>query len=154
MSLQKEIISQVEDIIKPIIEQEEVELVDISYQRESTGWVLRVIIDKPEGVRVDDCSSISRQISDSLDVHNVIDGLFNLEVTSPGINRPLIKESDFIRFKGSVVSVKTWAEIENRKKFKGVLTDFRDGIVVLDVEKKNYSIPLKKIKKANLELTI
>jgi len=101
---------------------------------------------------IDDCAKISRELGTLLDVHDVISGSYTLEVSSPGLTRPLKKPSDYIRFKGKTVKIKTIEDIEDRKVFKGKLIDFVDETVSLETGGTNYLIPYDKIEKANLEL--
>ena len=102
-----QMIQQVRNLAEPLCEAEGVELVHIEYQRESSGRILRVYIDKPGGIRLDDCVRISRQLNDILDVYLENDLAYNLEVSSPGSDRPLGRKEDFDRFKDHQASVKT-----------------------------------------------
>jgi ribosome maturation factor RimP len=145
------VISLVSALAEDILRSEGMELVDVQYRRESRGMVLRIFIDKPGGITLDDCRAISQQISDHLDVNDVIHYPYNLEVSSPGLNRLLKKESDFERFAGNVITLKTACLIDNKKTFRGRLIGFRDGSVRMEVEGKPVTIPYARVEKAHLE---
>ena len=149
--LEEKVLGEAESIIEGVLEHEGMDLVDVAYRREPCGWVLRIFIDKDGGVTVDDCSHISRQLSDILEVKDVICCSYKLEVSSPGLNRPLRKEKDFQRFIGETVSLKTRTSIENRKNFKGRLIDYKDGSIVIDVDGQHFTVPHGMAEKANLE---
>ena len=142
---------QLEDLLAPVVQQEGMELVDLHYQREQSGWVLRLYIDKPQGVNLKDCELISNKVSDLLDTENIIPYSYNLEVSSPGVYRPLRKESDFLRFQGQEASIYLYAAQEGRKHFKGILKGFQEGTVLIQEDTKLFSFPLQEIAKANLE---
>jgi len=125
-------------------------LASTEYQMEPSGKVLRLYIDKPDGIKLDDCAAISRQVSDLLDIYIESDHRYRLEVSSPGSNRPLTKHVDFKRFKGQLVRIQSSRSIDGQKKFKGTLTDIKDGIVMLTVVEKSVAIPFEDITKARL----
>jgi ribosome maturation factor RimP len=133
------------------------ELVDIEFKREGRLMVLRIFIDKTGGVTLDDCADISRELSAVLDVEDIVPGNYNLEVSSPGLNRPLKKESDYNRYIGRLVKIKTFEPLADaagnmRKTFLGELTGFSDGIISVSLrEGQKAEIPLEKVAKANLE---
>ena len=149
--LEAKVLGEVESIIQDILEHEGMDLVDVAYRRESCGWILRVLIDKDGGVTIDDCSHMSRQLSDILDVKDVICCSYKLEVSSPGLNRPLREEKDFKRFIGETVKLKTCASIENRRNFRGRLIDYKDASIFLDIDGQHFTIPHSVVEKANLE---
>ena len=150
-TLQVKVVGEVERIAEDIIRHEELELVAVEYRRESTGWVLRVYIDKDGGVSIGDCKTISRQLADILDAKDVVPYSYRLEVSSPGLNRPLTKEKDFMKYKGETVKLKTLRPINNRRNFKGYLVDFKENSIFLDMDGQSFSIPFCNIEKANLE---
>ncbi|MBJ6726743.1 ribosome maturation factor RimP [Geomesophilobacter sediminis] len=133
------------------------ELVDLEYKREGRDMVLRLFIDKEGGVSLDDCSTVSRELSDLLDVEDLISGHYTLEVSSPGICRPLKKIEDYQRYAGKLVKVRTFELLEDeaghkRKTFLGKLLGVEAGAVKIHLnEGPNASIPLEKVAKANLE---
>jgi len=112
---------------------------------------LRLYIDKPEGgVTVNDCERVSRAIEDLLDAENFIDSPYNLEVSSPGLNRPLKSVKDFESHNGETVRIKTSEPIEGRSNYKGKLSAVRDGCVYLEIDGMVYKVPMDKISKARL----
>ena len=144
------IAASVKDLAEPLCESEGAELVYVEYQPESGGMVLRLYIDKPEGVTLDDCIHISRQMGDILDVNLENAGTYRLEVSSPGPDRPLWKKDDFNRFKGNVARIRTSQPLNGQKKFKGVLLGISDEKVILMVDRKNVAISFKEITRARL----
>ncbi len=147
----KEIQQTVEKIVEPVLVENDYELVDIEFIKEGKNWFLRVYIDKSDGITLDDCQFVNRELSETLDQEDPIPQSYYLEVSSPGLERPLKKESDFERFKGSKIKVKTYILINKQKKFTGILQDYKDGLVQLQLDTgDNVSIPFDKIAKANL----
>lgn len=149
---------KVEQQIGRIVESEGLELVHIDYRRQGHGFLLRVDIDKEGGVTVEDCSLISQQVSTWLDVEDPIPGEFELQVSSPGLDRKFYRNSDYEKFIGRLVRVKTSKAIRGLHVIVGKLKSF-DGatVVVTDpVMKKDpdYSIPLDDIKETRLEVEL
>jgi len=144
------IVIRVMKIIEPLCEAEGMELVHVEYQRERGGKILRLYVDKPGGITLDDCVNITRQAGDLLDVNLENTGPYSLEVSSPGSDRPLGKKSDFERFKGKVAKIKTAQIVEGKKKFTGVLQGISGEMVKLIVDDKTMDIPLREISKAHL----
>ena len=144
------IIARAKDLIEPLCEAEGMELVHLEFQREAGGRILRIYIDGPCGVTLDDCVRVSRQSGDLLDVYLEDTGPYSLEVSSPGPTRPLVKKHDFERFKGNRTRIMTAQAIDGQKNFKGVLLGISDGIVKLSVDDKTVAIPYQKITKAQL----
>lgn len=127
------------------------ELVDVEYVSEGGRMVLRVLIDKTGGVTLDDCEAMNRALSDELDRTDPIEQSYVLEVSSPGIERPLKKEADFIRFTGRQARVRLFSPFNGRKNFTGILRGFEDQHIVLETEQDALSrIPLAQVAKANL----
>jgi ribosome maturation factor RimP len=151
-SFEENIIYNIKELLEPILFEKNLELFDLEYQGQGHRGVLRVFIDKEEGVTIDDCTVISRELVTLLDVHEVIPGSYTLEVSSPGLTRPLKKPSDYIRFKGKTVKIKTIEDIEDKNIFTGKLLDFKGETVYIETDGTNYLIPYSKIEKANLEL--
>jgi len=149
--LEKKIIDAVEKCLEEMFEHTDLELVDVEYRRESSGWVLRAYIDKKGGVQLADCSRTSSQLGDIIEVKDIILDAYSLEVTSPGVNRPLKKQEDFIKVIGETVKLKTRTLLNNRKNFRGVLKSCREEMLLIDSDGKEFSIPLSIVKKANLE---
>jgi ribosome maturation factor RimP len=146
----KTFLASVNRLVEPVCDAEGLELVHTEYQMEPGGKVLRLYIDKPDGISIDDCAAVSRQVSDLLDVYIDSDHRYRLEVSSPGSNRPLTKPDDFNRFKGQLVRIHASRPIDGQKKFKGALTGIKDGIVTLTVVEKSVAIPFGDIIKARL----
>lgn len=132
-------------------------LVDLEYKREGRDMVARLFIEKEGGITLDDCSAVSRELSDILDVEDFMPERYTLEVSSPGVCRPLKKLADYQRFVGSLVKVKTFDTLTDdagnkRKTFLGTLTGVDNGAISIHLkEGQNATIPLEKVAKANLE---
>ena len=139
------------ELIEPVIAYEGMELVTIDYLRESRGWVLRLYVDTEGGVTIDRCAQLSRQLSDILDVKDIVPHPYILEVSSPGLNRILKKEKDFITYRGEMITVKTSEPVEQRKNFKGKLLDCKEGTITVDTDNHEVAIPLSLITKAQLK---
>jgi len=146
------IIKKVEALLEPLLEAEGLSLVDIAFTWEPGGWVLRVLIDKKQGVTLDDCALVSREFGQLMDVENIIPTSYRLEVSSPGLDRPLKKEADFIAYTGRRVHIKTRDPIAGRRNFKGDLIGCDEGKVRVRVAGSEvFTIPLSAILRANLE---
>lgn len=129
--------SKTEELVMPLITQNEFELVDVEYVKEGSNWYLRVYIDKPGGIELDDCELISRALSDLLDREDYIDEAYILEVSSPGLGRPLKKDKDFERSLGEEVEIKLYRMKDGTKDYKGFLKSYnKDEIVIVDEEEK------------------
>ncbi len=132
-----ELTAKIEQLVTPLLDELALELVDMEYRREPGGWVLRFYLDKDGGITLDDCAAASRQISSLLDVEDIIPNAYNLEVSSPGLERPLKKRADFERFAGQRVKLKTIDPVDpdgtskRRKTFTGVLDGISGDAVVL-----------------------
>ena len=144
------VIREARALAAPLCESEGIELVHLEYQRESAGWIMRLYMDKPGGVTLDDCANISRQMNDLLDVHLEEVGPYNLEVTSPGPDRPLGKAQDYDKFKGNLVKIRTILPYEGQKNFTGVLMGLSGEQVNLMVGEETVRIMLKDISRARL----
>ena len=147
-----EVIERVKSIAIPLFTELELELVDVEFRREAGGWILRVYLDKSGGVTLGDCQRVSEELSDLLDVENLINHPYTLEVSSPGLNRPLGREADFLRFAGQRARVTTSQAVAGQRRFLGVLKGYEDGRVVLEREDGTVvSIPYVLISKARLD---
>ena len=141
-------------LVEPIVVGEGMALLDVEFVREREGWVLRLYIDKPAGVSLEDCTQVSRAVDTVLEVEDVVPHEYHLEVSSPGLNRPLKKPEHFRQALGKKVKVKTFAPIgaPPRKNFSGVLAGVEEGSVIVEVEGAGaFRIPSGDIAKANLE---
>ena len=139
-------------LIEPMLEASGFELVEVEYLSMHGRWILRLYIDKEGGVTIDDCADVSRDLGDIIDVKEIIDHEYVLEVSSPGFNRPLRKEKDFIRFIGSRIKLKMNRDINGQKNFTGKLMDYSNRIIYLDLETggKLIELPFDDIEKSNL----
>jgi ribosome maturation factor RimP len=149
---------KVEDIVSelalPIISEHGFELVDVEFVKEGSNWYLRIYIDKPSGITIDDCQVVSEELSDKLDSVDPIKQSYFLEVSSPGLDRPLKKESDFVKYKGELVEVRLFKPINGKKVFEGELEGLKDNKIVikqgetgaLEFERENVSLVKKVIK--------
>ena len=154
MGRKEDILDSVRRIAGPLAAQEGLELVDVEIGGAGGRQTLRLFIDKAGGVSLEDCSSVSHAVSAALDVEDPIAGAYDLEVSSPGLDRPLRTPEHFEKFKGSKVRVKTFgpvAECENRKTFVGQLIGFAEDRVVVDVDGKVFRVPHAQVSKANVE---
>jgi ribosome maturation factor RimP len=145
------------EVCEPLVAAEGVELVDVVYAREREGWVLRLFIDKPGGIGLEDCSRISHTLDPLLDVEDLIPHEYHLEVSSPGLERPLTKAQHFEQAAGKRVKVKTYAPIGEppRKNFSGILKGVEPEAVTVEVEGAGaFRILLKDIAKANLSVEL
>ncbi len=146
------VIENILHMAEPLLVGKNMELVDLEFRKEGVGKVLRLFIDKADGITVEDCANISRELSTLMDVNEIIEEKYVLEVSSPGLRRPLKKIDDFKKFKGKLVLIKTKEPIENRKVFKGYLKDTNDEGIEMDIDGLLYSLSFQQIHKANLEI--
>lgn len=145
------LVDVVSRLIENIIADLDIELVDVEYQKEAGQYILRIFIDKSTGVTLDDCQTVSRQLSRLLDEKDLITDAYILEVSSPGIDRPLKKPADFTRFAGSNVDLSTYTPVyQNMKKFTAELVGLEDDRVVLLIDGKQIEIPRDQIAKIRL----
>ena len=142
------------ELIEPGLLAKGLELVDVEFKKEGKNWVLRVFIDKEGGVTLEDCQKISRLAGDLIEVEEVIEPAYTMEVSSPGLNRVLKKEKDFIRFSGKKIGVQCHAPLNGRKKFTGILKDFKNQSIHLEVDGQLQTIPINRVAKANLVIEI
>jgi len=145
-----ELVALIWQLIEPVIASEGMELIEVEYRCESQGWVLRLFIDQEDGITVDDCARISRVVGDILDVADPIASPYHLEVSSPGLNRPLRKSEHFLKFIGNIVDVRTGTSIHNRRKFKGKLIEVRAEEITVECQGQPFDIPLSLLERARL----
>ena len=153
----EDIAAKVKALLEEYTKDRELEIYNVIYKKEGPDWVLRVFLDKPmdaenEYVSIEECEDATRYLSDKLDELDFIDRSYNLEVSSPGLDRELIHESDYVRFAGREVEVRTYQQIEGSKNFEGTLISKADGIVTIEVGGKRLEIPADKISKINLAI--
>lgn len=126
--------TKTEAFLLPLVEQHHFELVDVEYVKEGSSWYLRAYIDKEGGIAIGDCEMISRILSDWLDKEDFISDSYILEVSSPGLGRPLKKEKDFVRSIGKEVEVKLYRAKDKQKDFTGILTEYDKATVTIELE--------------------
>lgn len=134
LSKREDFEQRTEELLIPILEKYEFELVDVEYVKEAGTWYLRAYIDKPGGIAINDCEVVSRELSDLLDQKDFIDDSYILEVSSPGLGIPLKKERDFARSIGAEVEIRTYRMVEGRKEFTGVLEEYDSESVTVSYE--------------------
>jgi ribosome maturation factor RimP len=141
------------EVATQIADGEGMEVVDVELRREGSrgGRVLRLYLDKEGGPNVDDLGRVSRQLSELLDSHDIVEGSYTLEVSSPGINRPLTKPEHFRRFIGKRVRIRTGDMIDGRRSFLGILSEITGDKIKIEVEGQQYDIPFSMIEKSNYE---
>ncbi len=143
------------ELLEPVVNGMGFDLIEIEHFPNPKHGVLRLFIDKPagsesEGVVIEDCSAVSRQVSALLDVEDPIRGKFNLEVSSPGLDRPLRRLQDFQRFTGSLVKLKTVMPLEGQRNFKGRLLEASEDVLVIETDAEEISLPMNAIEKARI----
>ncbi|HJC48292.1 MAG TPA: ribosome maturation factor RimP [Candidatus Lachnoclostridium pullistercoris] len=134
MAKKEDYTARVERFLEPIMKEHQFELVDVEWVKEAGTWYLRAYVDKEGGISVDDCEIVSRQLSDWLDKEDFISESYILEVSSPGLGRPLKKEQDFARSIGKDVDVKLYRARDKRKDFTGVLKAYDENTVTIEEE--------------------
>ncbi len=134
MAKREEYEQRTEQLVLPIIQSNKFELVDVEYVKEGGTWYLRAYIDKPGGITVDDCEIVNRALGDLLDREDFIEDSYILEVSSPGLGRPLKKETDFVRSQGKEVEIRTYRMVERQKEFRGILKAWDKETVTIETE--------------------
>jgi len=161
MSTHETVVDKVSQLVEPILVSLGFELVELEYKHEGRDWFLRIFADKEGGITLDDCAEISREVSLVLDVEDVVSTAYRLEISSPGIDRPLKKAADYERFKGRLIKLKTFERLDPdnrghlRKTFVGTLLGLVDGVVTIEQNDKKggaVSFPLDAIALAHLEI--
>ncbi|MGP4072210.1 ribosome maturation factor RimP [Piscibacillus sp. B03] len=155
--MSKKIVSLTEELVEPIVDEMNLELVEVEFVKEGNNHFLRVYVDKEGGIDIEECGKVSEQLSEKLDEIDPIEQAYFLEVSSPGVERRLKKRSDFERFVGSHIYVKTYEPINGEKEFYGDLIRFEDDLITLEVKvktrKQQVEIPFDKVAKANIAVT-
>jgi len=143
------LLTRVEEIVTPVLEKLGLELVDVEYIQDGAYWFLRVYIERLNGeISLDDCAKVSHEIEEIVD--SIIKDKFFLEVSSPGLERPLKKERDFERFSGKKIKVILKQKINDSRNWTGLLEKFENKTIYLNVGSETFEIPYSEIKKANL----
>ena len=151
MSKAKTYETKTEEILIPIVADAGVEIYDVEYVKEGSDWYLRVYIDKPEGVNINDCEIVNRALSAKMDELDFIDDAYILEVSSPGLGRALKKERHFAKSIGQEAEVKTYKAIDKEKQFVGILQSYEEGVITIQTEKKE--MKFEKADVASVRLT-
>lgn len=142
-------ISKIEDLVLPVIKNMGLELVDIEYMQDGGYWYVRIFIEKlDEDISLDECAKLSLAIDEDID--KLIDKKFFLEISSPGIERPLKRQKDFMRFIGSKIKVSLKHKIDEIKNYEGMLKNFENDTLYLEIGERSLEIPFKEVRKANL----
>ncbi len=141
---------QIEQLIEAPIETLGYELVGVEYVKNGSNTVLRIYIDADQGISIEDCERVSHQVSGILEVEEPITSAYSLEVSSPGFDRPLFKERDFVRFADNEVKITMKLPVQGRRNFKGRLEGVINGNVLIEVDGEVYELPLTKLSKARL----
>ena len=145
---------KIRQLAEPVIVSEGIELIHVECVKMHTRWIIRLFLDKENGVTLADCANISNQLGDLFDIREVIKGAYTLEVSSPGFDRPMSRDQDFVKYKNSKVNIKTSIKIEGIKNFHGILLDYIEEagqkLVLIDIAGKIHRIPKQDIAKANL----
>ncbi|AEF94352.1 Ribosome maturation factor rimP [Desulfotomaculum nigrificans CO-1-SRB] len=144
------VVEKVTAAIEPIVEESKLELVNVEYVKEGGNWYLRVFIDKPGGVDLDDCQMLSEKLDKLLDELDPIPQAYFLEVSSPGIERPLKKPEDFERFMGHLVNITTYTPIDGAKSFTGKLQGYTEAGIEIEVKGKPMLIPHDRVATSRL----
>jgi ribosome maturation factor RimP len=146
---------KIRQLAEPLLASQGMDLVLAECLKMHTRWLVRIYVDREGGVTVDDCAHISDQLGDLLDVHDVPPGSYTLEVSSPGLDRPLDRDQDFLKYRGSRVRLHLREKIEGRRNFRAELIDYEDSgdgkVLVVQAEGKTFRIPRKVVTRANLE---
>ena len=137
-------------LLEPTVARLGYELADLEVRLGGKGGLVRVFIDKPEGIGLEDCEKVSLAVSALLDVEDPVPGNYSLEVSSPGLDRKLTKVEHFQRFEGEIVKVQMRFPIEGRRRFRGTLVSSNDENIVVEVDGESHSLPLKTIDTARL----
>jgi ribosome maturation factor RimP len=137
-------------LIEPVLDEMGFELVDTEYLSEHGKWVLRIYADGEGGITVDDCAKISKEISALIEASDIFQHEYVLEVSSPGLNRPLKRERDFQQVVGKKIKVKMLNPVQDQKNFTGYLKAYKNGVLYIEMKDKQVPLPRQEVKKANL----
>ena len=141
-----------EQLLLPIMEEHQFELVDVEFVKEAGNWFLRAYIDKPGGIGVDDCETVSRRLSDLLDEQDFIEESYILEVSSPGLDRILKRDREYVKYKGRMVDVKLYEAINKQKHLTAELVEKTADELILDDEGTRLAINLKNVAQVRLAI--
>lgn len=134
MSKKEQYEARTEELIQPILDRMNFELVDVEYVKEGSVWYLRAYIDKEGGITVNDCEAVAREMNEILDREDYVEGSYTFEVSSPGLGRPLKKEKDYKRSMGKEIEIRTYRAINREKEFYGILKAYDEATVTIGTE--------------------
>ena len=146
----KQIVAKIWKAVEPVLRSEQIELVEVEYRREPQGWVLRLYIDQDDGITMEDCVRVNHLVSDLLDVVDPIPHPYHLEISSPGLDRPLRKLEHFAKQIGNVVQIVVHEPVSGRRRFKGILLRAEPEEIALKCGEDVYTIPLPNVERARL----
>jgi len=150
--MRQEVVSKIEEIVQRVAASDGVEVVEVELKGSGGNQLLRISIDKPQGVTHADCEMISHQVGTILDVEDVVPGHYTLEVSSPGVERKLLKPNDYIRFQGKKAKIVLREPVENQRRWEGTLAGLENGTVSLDAGAgRVVRFPLDQVERANLK---
>src|SRR5690348_1290473 len=149
--MRQAVVSKIEEIVERVARSEGIEVVEVELKGGGRNQLLRISIDKPAGVSHADCELVSHQVGTILDVEDVVPGHYTLEVSSPGVERKLLKPGDYQRFLGKKAKVTLRAPVENQRHWEGTLAGFTDGVIHLDAAGREIRFPFEQVEKANLK---
>ena len=144
------VVQEVTGLLEPILEEMGFELVDVVFLSKQGRWVLQLFIDTEGGVTIDDCARVSGEIGDLIDVRDILEHEYVLEVSSPGIDRPLKKQKDFYRACGRKVKIRTKEPVKGRQNFTGTLQSVKGNVITLDADGMIITLTVEELEKANL----
>jgi ribosome maturation factor RimP len=148
---------QIRQLAEPVVTASGMEIILVECLKMPTRWLVRIYMDREGGVTVDDCALVSDRLGDLLDIHDVPPGPYTLEVSSPGLDRPLDRDKDFLRYCGSRIKLRLTEKIEGRRNFSGELLAYEEGpdgrVLVVKADGKTFRVPRKSVARANLEYT-
>ncbi len=134
MTKRETIEQKTEELIMPVLNENGYELVDVEYVKEGGNWYLRAYIDKPGGITIDDCEIVSRAMSDLLDQDDYIEDAYTMEISSPGLDRPLKKDKDFERYTGREIEVRLYKAVNGAKEFRGILKAYDKDTITIEMD--------------------
>lgn len=141
---------KVEELVAPIAAGLGYEVIQVQWASDQGGSILRILIDRDGGIQVGDCQTLSREIDTLLEVEGVVPTRYRLEISSPGLNRPLMKEADFLKYSGRQAFVKTSEALEGRRNYQGLLQGVEAGDILMLIDGKEFRIPIGLVAKAHL----
>jgi ribosome maturation factor RimP len=150
--MRQEVVSKIEEIAQRVAASDGIEVVEVEFKGSGGSQLLRISIDRPQGVTHADCELVSQQVGTILDVEDVVPGRYTLEVSSPGLERKLLKPNDYIRFQGKKAKIVLREPVESQRRWEGTLAGFENGTVSLDVgAHRVLHFPLNQVERANLK---